>query len=274
MDKSKEDRRTVLELKNVSFVREKTLLDDIDWRVRQGEHWIILGRNGAGKTLLLQIVAGYIWPTKGRVSVLRERYGQVDLRELRQRIGWVSSALKVRIPGGNTALRVVLSGAFASFGLYEKPSQEIIERAGRLMGEMGLGDLAEKRFKNLSHGEQQRVILARCLMPGPELLILDEPCAGLDMAAGFKFLDLIAGMAAEEGGPTLLMVTHRLDEIVAGLTHGLLMHQGRILASGPLDMVMTDRMVSRTMEIPLSVQRINGYWSVERANDRELNSTK
>ncbi|MEE9517014.1 MAG: ATP-binding cassette domain-containing protein [Candidatus Adiutricales bacterium] len=274
MVKSNKDRQTVLELKNVGFVRDRTLLDDIDWRVRQGEHWIILGRNGAGKTLLLQIVAGYIWPTKGRVSVLRERYGQVDLRELRQRIGWVSSALKVRLPGGNTALRVVLSGAFASFGLYEKPSQEIIERAGRLMGEMSLGDLAEKRFKNLSHGEQQRVILARCLMPGPELLILDEPCAGLDMAASSRFLDLIAGMAAEEGGPTLLMVTHRMDEIVPGLTHGLLMRKGRILASGPLDKVMTDRMVSQTMEIPLSVQRINGYWSVERTNDRELDSTE
>jgi len=196
--------------------------------------------------------------------VLRERYGRVDLRELRQRIGWVSSALKAKLPGHNTARRVVLSGAFASFGLYEEPDSKMIERAERLMSEMGLDDLADKRFMNLSHGEQQRVILARSLMPGPELLILDEPCAGLDLAAAAKFLDLIAGLAAEKDGPTLVMVTHRMDEIVPSLSHGLLLRQGRILGSGPLDEVMTDGLISRTLEIPLRVRHTNGCWSVER----------
>ena len=264
MKKLTEESRIVLELKNVSFMRGKPLLEDIDWRVRRGEHWIIMGRNGAGKTLLLQIVAGYIWPTTGRVSVLGERYGQVDLRALRRKIGWVSSALKARIPGGNTVRRVVLSGAFASFGLYEEPDSEMIERAERLIGEMGLGDLAEKRFRDLSNGEQQRVILARSLMPGPELLILDEPCAGLDFAASARFLDQISGLAAEEHGPTLVMVTHRMDEIVPGLSHGLLLLKGHILGAGPLDEVMTDGLISRTLEIPLRVQHTNGYWSVER----------
>jgi len=253
----------IFQLEDVSLYRERTLLLGINWQVCRGEHWVVLGRNGAGKTLLLQILTGYIWPSSGRVSVLNEKFGQVDLRDLRQDIGWVSSALVSRIPGQDTALKVVLSGEFATFGLFESPSSGAVDRAGVIMKDMGLSSLAEERFRNLSRGEQQRVLLARSLVADPKLLILDEPCAGLDLAAREKLLALVNRLAVAKTGPTLIMVTHHVAEIVPGLTHGLLLSRGRILASGGLHEIMTDDLISRAMEISVKIRRVRGRYSAE-----------
>ncbi len=253
----------ILELNRVSLYRDTVLLNNINWEVKKGQHWVVLGRNGAGKTLLLKILAGYIWPSRGRVSVLGKRFGAVDLRNLRKKIGWVSSALREKIPGKDNAMKVVLSGEFASFGLYEDPSPGILKKAERLLADTGLAHLAERRFSDLSQGEQQRVLLARSLLSEPELLILDEPCAGLDFAASHKFLNLINSLTRDQEGPALIMVTHRVSDIVAGITHGLLLHQGRAAASGPIDEVMEDGLLSRTLEIKVSVRKNNGYWSLE-----------
>lgn len=254
--------RPVIRLKDVSLWRDRMLLDDIQWTVARGQHWAILGRNGAGKTLLLRILAGYLWPSRGEVYVLDERFGQVDLRDLRQGLGWVSSALSEKIPAGDTALEVVASGAYATFGLYQVPDAGVMDRARQLMADMGLTGLNGTRFGDLSGGEKQRVLLARARLPRPQVLILDEPCAGLDLAAREKFLKLVSRMAGDPDGPTLIMVTHQAEEIMPGFTHGLLLHHGRILAAGPLDEVLTDDLLSRTLEIPLRVTRQNGRWDV------------
>jgi len=255
-------RPIIFELKDVSLVRERVLLQDVNWRVEAGEHWVVLGRNGAGKTLLLQILTGYIWPSTGRVSVLSERFGRVDLRELRRGIGWVSSALASRIPGKDTALKVVLSGAFATFGLFESPSSEMVEQAKVIMKDMGLEALVEERFATLSRGEQQRVLLARAMLADPRLLILDEPCAGLDLAAREKLLNLIDQLALSAKGPTLIMVTHHVEEIVPGLTHGLLLTHGRVLASGELSEIMKDDLIGQALEIPVKISLVDNRYRV------------
>ena len=255
--------QVTVKLTNVNLWRDHPLLVNINWTVRRRQNWVVLGRNGAGKTLLLRIVAGYLWPSQGEVDVLGERFGQVDLRELRQGLGWVSTALAERIPGHDTAREVVLSGAFATFGLYQPVSGELHNRADTLLAEMGLAALADRKFEDLSAGEKQRVLLARSRMPEPRLLILDEPCAGLDLAAREKLLSLISLMAADPAGPTMIMVTHRVSDIVPGFSHGLLIHQGRIAAAGPLDEVMTDDLLSRTLEIPLHITHRQGRWLLE-----------
>ena len=256
-------KKTVLNLVDVSLRRDRGLLDNINWTVNRGEHWVILGRNGAGKTLLLKIAAGYLWPSRGRVQVLQEHFGRVDLRELRQDIGWVSSALVEKIPVWDTALEVVLSGEFATFGLYQTPAPELVESAETLMDDMGILSLAGQRFQDLSAGEKQRVMLARCRLPKPSLLILDEPFSGLDLAAREKLLALIDKMARDTQGPTMLMVTHRVSEIPPAFTHGLLLKSGRVLSSGDIGAVMTDENVSRAMEVGVRLARNNGRWSLQ-----------
>ena len=257
--------RVVVDMRGVSLWRNRMLLDDVNWRVNRGEHWVVLGRNGAGKTLLLKILAGYLWPSRGTVSVLAERFGGVDLRALRRSIGWVSAALGEKIPGRDTATEVVLSGAYATFGLYERPEDDLVEAAAGLMADMGLSALSEQRYADLSAGEKQRVLLARGRLARPALLILDEPCAGLDLAAREKLLALVEAMAADPEGPTMLMVTHRVVEIMPGFTHALLLHQGRVLGAGPVDQVLTEGLFSRAMEIPCRIVRHRGRYRVETA---------
>lgn len=262
---------TVVELKDVSLHRDRRLLlEDVSWTVRRGEHWAVLGRNGAGKTLLLRIAAGYLWPSRGEVRVLSEYFGRVDLRRLRRDVGWVSSALAEKIPPVETAREVVLSGAFATFGLYDQASREVEERGAALVRELGLERISESRFGDLSAGEKQRVLLARARMGSPRLLILDEPCAGLDLAARERLLDLVQKMSVEPDGPTMVMVTHRAAEIRPGFTHALLLGRGRVLAAGPIREVLTDERLTRALEIPVEVRRENGRWAVRVKVNEEL----
>ena len=242
--------------------RDRQLLKGIDWTVAKKQHWVVIGRNGAGKTLLLKIIAGYLWPSSGEVWVLDKQYGKVDLRELRQRMGWVSSALKEKIPDQDTALQVVLSGAYATFGLWETPTEEIARRAEELMDDMSLNALKDREYEHLSTGEKQRVLLARAYLAEPLLLILDEPCAGLDLAAREKFLDLVERMAKRETGPTIIMVTHRVEEITPSFSHGLLIQQGAKVASGPIQDIFNDEVISNVLEIPIRIDKQNDRWNV------------
>src|SRR5690625_3713853 len=189
----------VIEIENVHWHRgEDWILNNIDWSVRSGEHWALLGLNGSGKTTLLNMITGYIWPTEGRVSVLGHRFGTVDLRELRKRIGWVSSSFQERIHPRENALEVVLSGLCASIGLYEEPDAASVEKALELMASLGCRHTAHRAYTTCSHGEKQKLLIARALMAEPDLLILDKPCTGLDFVARESLLNDIAELARRD----------------------------------------------------------------------------
>ncbi|WP_422661147.1 ABC transporter ATP-binding protein [Paenibacillus sp. EC2-1] len=219
----------VISLKNVSWRRDSTMiLRDMNWTVEQGQHWCIVGLNGSGKTTMLNVVNGYIWPTTGQVEVLDHRFGDVDLRELRKRIGWVSTSLQQKLYGHQTALNIVLSGKFATIGLYDETGEEDLKQANDLMEFLGCTSLAARTYDTLSQGQRQKVLIARALMADPDLLILDEPCTGLDIFAREQLLQMIEKITQQPGGPTLLYVTHHIEEITSCFTHTLLVKDGEI----------------------------------------------
>jgi iron complex transport system ATP-binding protein len=256
-------KESVVHTKNVHWVREgRPILDQVSWDVKKGEHWAIAGLNGSGKTSLLNIITGYQWPTSGDVHVLGQQLGRVDLRELRKSIGWVSTSLGERYQGrpSDTAVEVALSGKFASIGLYEEPSTDDRDEALKLLQSFHVGHLAEKSYHNLSQGEKQKVILARAWMANPKLIILDEPCTGLDIAAREELLSTIHDLSAVPDGPTLLYVTHHIEEIVPTFTHALLLSDGQVVAAGEKESVFTAPLLEKTFKLPVNVR-----WESDRA---------
>lgn len=253
---------TLVELREVTVWRDGvTILEDVSWQVRRGEHWVVLGANGSGKTTLLQIVAGYQWPSQGRVAVLGRVFGAVDLRELRTTLGWVSSALAERIPGQQTALAAVVSGRTAALGLWDRPAPDQWEEAAKLLQRLGCAEVQERRWTVLSQGERQRVLIARALMTNPRLLVLDEPCAGLDLAAREELLEAVDTLTRTPSGPGVILVTHHLEEVVNGLTHALVLQAGRVVAQGPKERVLTAATLSAALRIEMEVEQRNGrYW--------------
>lgn len=249
----------VVRLKNVSIEREgRLILRGVNLSVERGQHWVIAGPNGSGKTTLLNVINAYLWPTSGRVSVLGERYGEVDVRDMRRLIGFVTSALYERVPPRETCLEVVLSGRFASLGMYEEPSAE-----DRLLAEnnarfMGLENVLDRRYGVLSFGERQRTLIARALTAGPRLLILDEPFEGLDLGARERVMSFLEALLSREDSPSVLLVTHRIEEIPSGITHAALLKDGRILAAGPREVVLTSDNLSRAMDCNVEVLHRNG----------------
>ena len=239
-----------------------TLLSDIDWTVREGERWVVLGPNGAGKTSLLQIAGAAAQPTKGTVDLLGERFGLADLGELRTRVGLSSSALCDRVPPHERALDVVLSAAYGVIGRSGGPSEPSDSlRAADLMARVGLRAFADRRFATLSEGERKRVLLARALMTDPELLLLDEPAAGLDLGAREALLRLLARLARDAGSPPTVLVTHHVEEVPVGTTHALLLSRGRIVAQGPIAGVLTSEKLGWAFGLPLVVDERDGRYS-------------
>lgn len=246
------------------------ILHAVDFAVEMGQHWVILGPNGSGKTTILQIIAGYRWPTRGRVSVLGQEFGAVDVRELRQEIGIVSTAITRRVPERDTCAQVVMSGRFASLGLfYQRPTEDDATRAQVLLAQVGCGDLWDRAFGVLSAGERQRVILARALMPSPRLLLLDEPTARLDIGGRESFFralrELVQPAPADAGilPPTVLFVTHHVEEVTPIFTHALLLRRGRVAAAGPLDEALTSERVSEAYDLEIQVLRRGGrLWAL------------
>lgn len=237
------------------------ILRDIRWQVMPGQHWAVLGANGAGKSSLLSIVAGYEWPSRGRVAVLGETYGQCDMRALKERIGWVSSALFGRLPARQSARQVAATGIHATIGNWHELSSQDLIRADDALRSIGAYSFRNKRYGVLSQGEKQRVMIARALVTKPDLLILDEPCAGLDPGARERLITDVDRLCAKRDGPTLILVSHHVEEIPAHATHGLLLKDGRNLAAGPLRDVLTEDQLSELYDYPCKVGMDNGrYW--------------
>ncbi|NMR20757.1 ABC transporter ATP-binding protein [Cellulomonas fimi] len=257
----------VLDLQDVSIRRgTTTILDAVSWQVREGERWVVLGGNGAGKTTLLQVAAGRMHPSSGRAHLLGERLGRVDVFELRPRIGLASAALADRIPAGETVRDVVLTAAYGMTGRWREQYEELDEsRARDLMAAFGVAGLADRRFGTLSEGERKRAQIARSLMTDPELLLLDEPAAGLDLGGREELLAALTELARDPRSPVLVLVTHHVEEIPDGFTHVLLMRAGTVHAAGPLDQVLTPENLSGTFGLDLTVEHVDGRWTARSA---------
>ncbi len=248
--------KNVIDLQGVYWKRgDSVLLNDVSWTVKPKEHWALLGLNGSGKTTLLNIINGYIWPTRGSVSVLGHRFGEVDLRDLRKSIGWVSSSLQEKLYGNDKTQYVVISGKYASIGLYERLSTEDLERAEALMDTLGCRHLWDREFRMCSQGEKQKLLIARALMADPQILILDEPCNGLDLFSRERLLDSIDKLTMQEQTPTLIYVTHHTEEILPVFSHTLLLRQGEVVRSGATEQIMEAETLSDFFNAPVAVEK-------------------
>ena len=247
----------VLALRGATVVRDgATLLDRIDWTVREGERWVLLGPNGAGKTTLLQLAAATVHPTRGSVEVLGERLGEVDVFELRPRIGLASAALAEKLPARERVRDVVVTAAYAVTGRWREDYDPAdLRRAEDLLVALGVGRLADRRFGTLSEGERKRVQIARALMTDPELMLLDEPAAGLDLGGREDLVRRLGSIAADPDAPALVLVTHHVEEIPPGFTHALLLRQGRVVVAGPLEAALTGEALGDCFGIALVLER-------------------
>ncbi len=247
----------VIEMTGVSVVRgATTLLDEISWVVELDERWVILGPNGAGKTTLLQLAAALLHPTSGQVSLLGEPLGLTDVFELRPRIGFASAAIASRVPPGEVVSDLVVSAGYAVLGRWrERYDTEDLDRALYLLDLMGVAGFADRPFGTLSEGERKRVQIARALMTDPELMLLDEPAAGLDLGGREDLLVRLSSIAEDPDAPTLIMVTHHVEEIPASFSHAMLLREGRVVAAGLIRDVVTAANLSETFGLPVRLSR-------------------
>lgn len=253
----------VLEVARLRIAREgKVILKGVDWAVRGGEHWVLLGPNGSGKSSLLAALTGYFAPTAGRVSVLGETFGRSDWRALRRRIGLAGPSVAALVQPSEPALHVVAGGVDGTINLWKRPSAAVLRRARQMLRRLKVGALAARPYGHLSQGERQRVLIARALIGRPALLILDEPCAGLDPAARADFLALLDGLPAVARGTSLVLVTHHVEEIVPVFTHALLLRSGAKLAAGPVGEVLSRPLLSRLFGRPVGLAKGRGGWSL------------
>ena len=238
------------------------ILGPIDWEAGAGQRWVVLGPNGAGKSTLVRLAGGWRLPTRGTATVLGERFGAADLRQLRRRIGWVSGELDRRLRPAMSVGDVVLTarhGALVRWRHHDDPAD--LARAHDLLATLGCAELADRRFGTLSDGERQRVLLARALLPEPELLLLDEPFAGLDLAGRELLVAALAELAADPTAPPTVLVTHHAEDIPPGFTHGLLLREGRVTALGRVDEVLADEPLSQTFGLTLHVDSQDGRYA-------------
>jgi iron complex transport system ATP-binding protein len=262
----------VLELAGVSVRRgESNLIEDIDWTVEEDERWVVLGPNGAGKTTLLQVASAQIHPTTGVVGILGEVLGTVDVFELRPRIGLTSAALAERIPRSERVHDVVVSASYSVLGRWREHYDALDHgRAGELLTEVGAAHLTDRTFGTLSEGERKRVQIARALMTDPELLLLDEPAAGLDLGGREDLVSTLSVLAMDEMSPATVLVSHHVEEIPPGFTHVLLLREGKVVAAGPIERVLTEEIVSATFGMPMTLRHEDGRWAARRrARHRE-----
>ena len=251
----------IIEFKDVIWQRNhKTILNEVNWAVKPGEHWTILGLNGSGKTSLLNMVNGYAWPTKGTISVLGETFGQTNIHALRKRIGWVSSSLQSRIAGHTRIEDIVISGKFASTGMYDEPTEADYAFADELIEQLNISYLKGRHYVTCSQGEQQKILIARGLMAKPEILILDEPTNGLDFLSREELMRTISNLALKEQALTLIFVTHHIEEILPMFTHSLLLKKGQVFAKGDRKEMLTSEHLTKFFDVGVQVN-----WSQDRA---------
>lgn len=255
----------VLELVDVSVVREgRALVDDVSWSVKEGERWVILGPNGAGKTTLLSIASSYLFPSTGTVTVLGERLGAIDVFELRPRIGVAGMAVADKLPRSQTVLETVLTAAYGMTASWRESYDAVDEeRALAFLDRLGMSEYLERKFGTLSEGERKRTLIARAMMTDPELLLLDEPAAGLDLGGREDLVRRLGRLARDPYAPSMLMVTHHVEEIAPGFTHVLMIRQGKVLAAGPVETELTSRNLSLCFGLPLVVEQRGDRWSAQ-----------
>ena len=239
-----------------------TLLDDVSWEVEEGERWVVLGPNGAGKTTLLQVAAARMHPTSGVAGILGEVLGAVDVFELRPRIGLASAAMADRIPAGELVGNVVVTASYGIVGRWRERYEDLdYVRAMQLLRAMGVERLADRHYGTLSEGERKRVQIARALMTDPELMLLDEPAAGLDLTGREDLVRRLGDLAADTEAPALILVTHHVEEIPPSFTDVLMLREGRVVAAGPIEPTLTEANLSATFGLPLVLERRDERWT-------------
>ena len=260
----------VIEFAEVTVRRgSATLLDKISWRVAEGERWVVLGPNGAGKTTLLQVASAQIHPTDGVAGILDEVLGTVDVFELRPRIGLTSAALAERIPREERVRDVVVSASYAVVGRWREAYDDLDhDRAAELLDSVGAAHLLDRTFGTLSEGERKRVQIARALMADPELLLLDEPAAGLDLGGREDLVSTLSALALDAASPATVLVSHHVEEIPPGFTHALLLRAGTVVAAGSLAEVVTEEHLTETFGMPLVLSHEAGRWAARRRSRR------
>lgn len=240
----------------------RNIVDHVNWVVTDDQRWVVLGPNGAGKTTLLQLAATFLHPSQGTVEVLGERLGKTDVFELRARVGFASSAMARQVPRDETVLNAVLTAAWSVLGRWNEQYEDLDERrAMRVLRAWRLEELADRTFGTLSDGEQKRVQIARAVMTDPELLLLDEPTASLDLGAREELLALLGGYASAPSTPAMVMVTHHVEEIPIGFTHALLLRDGAVVASGPIDQTLTAANLSQAFGMPITLDVNDGRYA-------------
>jgi len=258
---------TVIAFDRVSVIRSGNfLVRSLSWQVELDERWVVLGPNGAGKTTLLNLASGRLHPSKGQAWVLGERLGRVDVNELRTRIGLTTGRFADQVPAGERVLDVVVTAAWSVVGRWREaydPQDEA--RARALLEQFGMGTLVDREFGTLSEGERKRTQIARALMTDPELMLLDEPTAGLDLGGREDLLARLTELALDPDAPAMVLVTHHVEEIPPGFTHGLLLREGTIVASGLLGEVMTADNLTKTFGLPLVVDRFGDRYTARAA---------
>ena len=248
--------RTLFHLRNLSIHRSGVcILDGICWQVNAGEHWVVLGANGSGKTSLLKALTGYMTPTAGEITLLGEEYGGSDWRELRKRIGVVSASISHMVHDEDSGIEIVAGGKQAMIGYWGRIARAEQERARQLLALLRVPQAEQRSWEVLSQGERQRVLIARALMPDPVILILDEPCVGLDPVARERFLGDLSKLAKKRRAPALVLVTHHIEEIVPEFTHVLALRRGRIVYAGPKSQGLEARMLAKVFDAALNVRK-------------------
>src|SRR6187200_920447 len=253
----------VVDLAGVSIVRSgSTLINDISWEIDESDRWVVIGPNGAGKTTLLQVISAQIHPSSGVAGLLGEVLGTIDVFELRPRIGLTSAALAERIPPSELVRDVVVSASYAVIGRWREHYDDLDHRrASELLTEVGVSHLADRTFGTLSEGERKRVQIARALMTDPELLLLDEPAAGLDLAGRESLVNALGELAQDQYAPAMVLVTHHVEEIPSGVTHAMLLKEGSIVAAGPLRETLTADNLTKTFDLELTLVEADGRWT-------------
>ncbi len=259
---SGEQESHVIDLNMVTVIRGgKNILENIDWKVSAQDRWVIMGPNGAGKTTLMQICTGFLHPTSGTARILGERLGRTDVRELRTRIGLSSAALNNYLPLDETVFNTVLTAAYAVTGRWREKYDDIdFQRTEELLANWGLSNFSDRLIGTLSEGERKRTHIARALMSDPEILILDEPAAGLDVAGREDLVSRLAALAGDQRSPCLILVTHHVEEIPPNFTHALLLSDAKITATGPVQEVIKSEPMSIAFKTPLDVEFGDDRW--------------
>lgn len=254
----------ILQISDLSVVRGGIqILDSLSWRIEKGQHWVILGPNGSGKSSLLSALAGYLTPTSGEFQVLGETFGETDWRDLRTHLGIVSATVASMVPPEEPAAYTVLSGHSAQIGLWGHPKKDDLAIASKLLDTVEAAHLADRRWAVLSQGEKQRVLIARALVHKPRMLILDEPCAGLDPIAREHFLSFLTRMIDRVKGPSITLVTHHVEEIAPGFTHALLIKNGRAHTSGPIPTALRSSTLSDLFDNELELKKLKGRYQLK-----------